>query len=130
MMTFPTDEAWTFFTNNLSDIRSAMENYLPVACMEVPNTRVTEGPNEAPVIRPSGEEQRGSMPLAVKYTLADFDAAVAAKDTPKLYNMMNNAWLRAPEDRTVYRDPGFRAMCNILDFTVTGFVDDHAEDED
>jgi hypothetical protein len=56
------------------------------------------------------------------YTIEDFDAAVAAKNTKRLETILNNAWFNAPDSRSVYSIPGFTEMCNLLDETVEGFV--------
>jgi hypothetical protein len=128
MTVYPIDKAWSYFIEHHDDIRTCVEQYLPTPYMEVPNTRLHVGDDV--VIRQSGEEQRGTMPLKVCHTIEDFDRAVEAKRSSELYNIMNDAWLRLPEDRTIYREPGVMQMCNLLDFTVTGFVDDDPPDDD
>lgn len=119
--TYPTDEAWNFFMLHHDAIRAVCERFLPVPHMEIPNTRVAMTTADG---RELVTEGRASMPLPVSNTLADFDAAVKARDTmsPKeLVTILNSAWLRAPESRSVYRIPGFTEMCNLLDCTVDGF---------
>jgi hypothetical protein len=89
--------------------------------MEVPNSRIA-------IVAPDGTEviteYRASVPLPVKYDLAAFDAAVEARDVQRIVVIMESAWLRAPEDRGVYRIPGFTEMCNLLDGSVDGFLGD------
>lgn len=117
-MAIPTDASWAFFLRHHDDIRSCCARFLPVAEMQIPNTRVA-------VVASDGSEcvtdQRAARPLEVRHTLVDFDAAVRAKDTRQLNEIMNDAWLRAPEDRSVYRIPGFTEMCDLMDGTVDGF---------
>jgi len=59
----------------------------------------------------------------------DFDKAVLEQDVRQLVRIMNDAWFRAPEDRAVYRIPGFTAMCDLLDSTVPGFTGEEPDDE-
>lgn len=128
--TYPTDEAWNFFMLHHDAIRAVCERFLPVPKMEVPNTRVAITTSDG---REMVTEQRASVPLPVSNTLADFDAAVKAKDTLSrkgLVEIMNSAWLRAPEDRRVYSIPGFTEMCNLLDCTVDGFFDSNGPADD
>jgi hypothetical protein len=98
--TYPTDEAWDFFMKHKDDIRARVDDYLP----------------ERP------QSMNGPFGKASSLTIADFDAAVTARDSRRLTVIMENAWLRAPEDREVYRIPGFGAMCDLLDGTVDGFT--------
>ena len=120
MITYPTDEAWSSFMENHDDIRACCEMFLPAPRMEIPNTRIG-------IVDDEGNEtitdQRAAMALPVNHLLVDFDAAVKVKDSGTLMNIMNDAWLRAPEDRAVYRIPGFSRMCDFLDFSIEGFVD-------
>lgn len=121
-MPVPTDGAWAYFMKHHDDIRNVCASYLPVDRMEIPNTRlVIDG---KPVIRESGEEQRVARPIAVTHTIADFDAAVQVRDSRRLAEIMNRAWLALPEDRTIYREPGITEMCDLLDCTVDGFFED------
>lgn len=131
-MTIPTDEAWSYFTKHHDAIREVCRAYLPRSRMEVPNTRVElEG---RPVLREeTGEEQRDSIPIAITHTIEDFDAAVKARDSAKLTDIMNRAWFALPEDQAIYLQPGVTEMCNLLDCTVDGFFDgpsDRSEDEE
>lgn len=118
MTTYPTDEAWAYFTKHQDDIRAVCARFLPVPEFQVPNTRVA-------ITDSSGTEtvtdRRAAVALPVENLIADFDAAVAARDSKKLTSIMNDAWLRAPESRSVYDIPGFTEMCNLLDCTVDGF---------
>jgi hypothetical protein len=127
-MATPTPEAWHYFTKHLSDIRDVVSMFLPVPRMEIPNTRGPV-PDDEHAARVSAKmppqapgEQRGTRPLEVRLTITDFDKAVEDKDTNKLAEIMNSAWLRAPESRDVYHIPGFTEMCNLLDCTVDGFL--------
>lgn len=99
-MSAPTDKAWNFFLEHRKNIRSVVETFLAVAQWQS-------------MVGPFGE--------ATPYTLRDFDEAVDRKDTDKLSSIMGDVWGRAPEDRDVYRIPGFTEMCNLLDETVEGF---------
>lgn len=124
----PTPEAWHYFTKHLADIRDAVSMFLPVPRMEIPNTR-GPAPDDEYAVRVASKmppqapgEQRGTRPLEVRFTLADFDQAVENRDATKLCEIMNSAWLRAPESRDVYQIPGFSEMCNLLDGTVDGFL--------
>lgn len=127
-MTIPTPEAWHYFTRHLADIRDVVSMFLPVPRMEIPNTRgpVPDDEHAARVwskMPPQASgEQRGTRPIEVKFTMIDFDKAVEMRDAPKLCEIMNSAWLRAPESRDVYQIPGFGEMCNLLDGTVDGFL--------
>lgn len=102
MTTYPTDEAWAFFMKHHDAIRDICEELLPRDRIPLINGQQIVAPPEAKIDQ--------------------FDAAVKAKDTYLLYDIMNSAWLRAPEDRGVYRIPGFSEMCGLLDFSEEGFV--------
>lgn len=124
--THPTDEAWAYFMDHHGDIRSVCEMFLSVPSFEIPNTRVALSfPDDSEFVT----EQRAKASLPVKNTLVDFDAAVRAKDSDRLTRIMNDAWLRAPEDRGVYRIPGFTPMCDLLDRTVDGFFGEPSGDD-
>ncbi len=101
--TCPTDEAWNYFLVHHDDIRSCVENFLPIKQWQS-------------MVGPFGGKTR--------HSLEEFDNAVTNKNSVKLSTIMNDAWGRAPEDRDVYRIPGFTEMCNLLDGTVDGFVDE------
>lgn len=121
-MTIPTEEAWTFFLKYKDDIRNICATYLSVNDLQVPNTRLTSEP---------GDERRGTVPMKPSpYTLETFDKAVEEKNSILLTNIMNRAWLGAPESRDVYYEPGFTEMCNLLDCTVDGFFDDGTDRQD
>jgi hypothetical protein len=102
MSSYPTDEAWDYFTKHLGDIRDVVESFQPVNQMQ---------------------SMAGSFGSKTLYTMEGFDKAVVKKDSETLNSIMNDAWLRAPEDRRVYGIPGFSEMCNLLDCTVDGFFD-------
>jgi hypothetical protein len=123
--TFPTAEAWDFFMLHHHDIRTCCEHFLPVPAMQIPNTRVV-------IVLADGAEveteRRAEFPLPVRHALTDFDDAVSAKDSCRLVTIMNDAWVRAPEDRRVYSIPGFTPMCDLLDCTVDGFFDPNGPD--
>lgn len=104
--TYPTDEAWNYFLKHHDNIRDCVEQFLPV---------------------PQWQSMVGTFGGETDYTIKDFDAAVTNKNTVKLSSIMNDAWGRAPEDRDVYLTLGFTEMCNLLDCTVEGFVDDDDE---
>jgi hypothetical protein len=106
MTTYPTAEAWNYFTTHLNNIRDVVEQFLPV-------------PQWQSMVGPFGSE--------TDYTIKEFDQAVFDKNTVKLSSIMNDAWGRTPEDRDVYCIPGFTEMCNLLDCTVDGFVDNGDE---
>lgn len=106
---FPTDKAWAYFLANLDDIRDCVEAFLPVEQWQS-------------MVGPFGDKS--------EHTLSDFDEAVRNKNSAKLNSIMNDAWGRAPESREVYNIPGFSEMCNLLDGTVEGFIDDSLENED
>jgi hypothetical protein len=123
-MAAPTSEAWAYLTKHLPDIRKIVQEYLPITRMEIPNTRVTM-PDGQPIFREdSGEAQRDSVFLPKVYTIEDFDHAIQSKDIEALNAIMNDVWARAPESTDVYRIPGFCEMCNLLDGTVRGFLED------
>lgn len=106
-MRAPSDEAWAYFMLHHDNIRRCIEDFSP---------------------RPWMQTMTGALPMTpVPNHLAKFDAAVVARDTVLLSDLMNDAWLRAPEDRSVYRVEGFTEMCNLLDETVEGFVPDEEE---
>lgn len=63
------------------------------------------------------------------YLPQDFDRAVRDQDTRTLTRIMNEAWYRAPDDRSIYRIPGFSEMCHLLDSTVPGFTGEEPDDE-
>ena len=133
MPKYPTEAAWNYFLEHHANIRDCVEMFLPVPRMEIPNTRAPIIVDEystkiAAAMPPHAHESRGSIPLEPNYKLTDFDQAVKDQDTNKLCDIMNSAWLRAPEDREVYRIPGFSQMCNLLDCTVEGFFDDGSLD--
>lgn len=124
MTTYPTDEAWNYFTHNLDDIRAVVGRFLPVPEMQIPNTRVaiTDSAGIETVT-----DRRAAIPLPILNVIEDFDNAVAIRDTNKLMEIMNDAWLRAPESRSVYNIPGFSEMCGLLDCTIDGFFDPEGE---
>ena len=97
--TYPTDAAWAYFMAHRDDIRSICEQFLPVPKMQIPNTRV--------VLDEVETNERASVALPVSNTIADFDTAVKTKDSDRLCEIMNSAWLRAPESTSVYRILGF-----------------------
>lgn len=126
---YPTDDAWAYFLKYQDDIRSVVNDYGSVERMEIPNTRVAD--RNDPLDPPAYTGQRDSMPLAKRYGLSDFDLAVVRRDSRSLSVIMNDAWLRLPEQRSVYQIPGVTEMCNLLDCTVDGFdgPDDDEESE-
>lgn len=110
--TYPTPEAWAFFEENHQAIRDCCAQFLA---------------------NPNGKSMMGDFPAKIKFTVDDFDRAVEAKDAVKLFDIFNDAWIRAPESRHVYSIPGFSEMCNLMDGTVDGFIDtdaEYAEDDD
>lgn len=120
----PTSEAWAYFILHQNDIREVVELFLPISRIEIPNTWVTLEAR-GPVLREeTGAEQRASIYAPTTHTIAEFDSAAASRDVDSLFNIMNSAWLRAPEDREVYLIPGFIAMCNLLDETIPGLLGD------
>lgn len=104
---YPTEEAWTYFIEHKEDIRKIVESFL-----QVEQWQSMVGPFGGPT----------------EHSLEEFDEAVANKNVRKLSGIMNDAWGRAPESRSVYTIPGFTAMCNLLDGTQDGW-DDPDDDE-
>lgn len=123
---YPTDAAWDYFQKHRENIRQCCADFLPAPRMEIPNTRVTIYNRDGSTTE---SDQMGSMPLPVKHSLADFDKAVQERDSAKLAHIMQDAWIRAPEDRRIYQKPGFTELCNLLDETVEGFVDMNGMEE-
>ena len=111
-VTYPTVEAWEYFVEHLDDIREVVADFAPRPWF----------PTIDGVLHDKSET----------HSIDEFDSAVVRRDAEKLFVIMNSAWLSAPEDREVYRIPGFSEMCNLLDFTVEGFVDEDRpyEEED
>lgn len=103
-----TDEAWQFFMQHHDAIREC-------EC-------VREFGSRAAFDRFAYDSN--PRPLTTNFEMEAFDQAVAEKDAIKLADIMNDAWFRAPDQREVYRTPGFRQMCDLLDGTVPGFVPD------
>lgn len=118
---YPTMEAWEFFLRNSDDIRNIVRKFCPRPEFEIPNTRISIQREDGKIIETNN---RATQILAPAFSIDDFDKAIAEKDSAKLYQIMEDAWLRAPEDRRVYSIPGFAEMCNILDFTIEGFIED------
>ena len=105
--------AWDYFTTHMADIRRVVEQFREGAPQPTAGIEIALGP---PV---------------PGFTMEQFDDAIKARDMNLLYDMMNHAWLRAPDERSVYRIPGFKEMCNLLDGTVPGFIaEDDDDDED
>lgn len=105
--------AWDYFTTHMADIRAVVEQFREGAPQPTAGIQITIEPTTPP------------------FTMDDFDEAIKTQDVNRLYDMMNHAWLRAPDERSVYRIPGFREMCNLLDGTVAGLIaEDDDEDED
>lgn len=73
--TYPTAEAWDFFTKHHDAIRACCEQFLPERTIK---------------------SMAGAVPAKTGPTILDFDAAVTAQDTNRLCGIMNDAWLRAP----------------------------------
>src|SRR5271155_2337332 len=96
----PTDEAWAYFMLHHDAIRECCAAFLPRPEFGLPNTRIA-------IEHPDGTEHttesRAAIPLQPRYTLAAFDDAVKTRDSKVLSGLMNDAWLRAPESRSVYR---------------------------
>jgi hypothetical protein len=101
-------ESWDFVADCLEDIRHTVIMYLPE-------------PQMKSMIGPFGEP--------TSWTIAHFDAAVQAKDKDKFLAILNDVWLRAPESRSVYDDPGFCALFDICDGTVPGFIEEYDWDD-
>jgi hypothetical protein len=100
------DEAWKYFDEHYYDIREVVRTFLPVEQWQS-------------MVGPFGEPS--------EHTMKDFEAAVTNKNHRKLLSIMNDAWGRAPESRAVYSIPGFTPMCNLLDGTVEGFLEDEED---
>ncbi len=47
-----------------------------------------------------------------------FDAAYAAQSYVSMVHVLGEIWHRAPDERSVYKQPGFTVLCNLLDGTV------------
>jgi hypothetical protein len=101
MTTYPTDKAWNYFLEYKDDIRNIVEQFL-----SAPQWQSMIGP---------------LFGTKTEYDIDEFDAAVKNKNIRKLSSIMNDAWGRAPESRSVYSIPGFGPMCNLLDGTVEGW---------
>ena len=97
---------WSILTEGL---RTTVENYLPV-----PQLQSMAGPFG------------GKSP----FTIADYDNAVRARDTNKFLAILNDAWFRAPESRSVYEDPGFRLLCDICDGSQGDFLPNEPIEDD
>ena len=82
---------WSILTEGL---RMTVENYLPVA-----NMQSMAGPFGGPT----------------RYTMDDYDKAVRGRDIKTFLDILNDAWLRAPESRDVYLDPELCLLCDICD---------------
>lgn len=104
--------AWDYFTTHLTNIRAVVEQF-------------REG---AP--QPTAGIQVAIVPPTPTFTMDEFDEAVKAQNVNRLYDMMNHAWLRAPDERSVYLIPGFIHMCNLLDGTVPSFIAEDDDDDD
>jgi hypothetical protein len=121
-MVSPAPQAWAYFIEHHTAIRSVVAAFLPRTRMEIPNTRVTYTTGTPVRNKDTGAEIRDSVFLPIDYSVEDFDKAVAAVDVVILDSIMNSAFLRAPEDRDVYLIPGFIQICNLIDETVPGFL--------
>lgn len=97
---YPTEEAWAYFMEHRGNIRECVATFLSV-------------PQWQSMVGPFGDK--------TEHSLEEFDAAVANKNARKLSHIMNDAWGRAPESRSVYSIPGFTEMCNLLDGTCEGW---------
>lgn len=106
-MTSKLNQAWAYFDTHKDDIRAVVEQFLPVE---------------------QWQSMRGPFGSKTRHTMEEFDAAITNRNVSKLCSIMSDAWGRAPEDREVYRIPGFTEMCNLLDGTVDGFLEDESED--
>lgn len=109
MLDYPTPEAWACFEKHLADIRECISTFLPVK---------------------QWQSMVGPFGTKTEHTLEEFDAAVTNKNVRKLSSIMNDAWSRAPESRSVYTIPGFTEMCNLLDGTVDGWEDNDYDDDE
>ena len=98
---------WYHFDLHSKKIRSCIEQFL---------------------VDPNLKSMAGDINVGVKYKIADFDVATTKRDGEALIHIMNDAWLRAPEDRGVYQLEGFTEMCNLLDGT-WGSLAPHADSE-
>ena len=108
-MTSKLEQAWKYFDDNKENIRAVVEQFLPVE---------------------QWQSMAGPFGKATSHTMEEFDNAVLNRNVNKLSAIMNDAWGRAPESRSVYHIPGFSEMCNLLDGTVDGFLNDDGEYED
>ena len=96
---------WTILTE---DLRDTVEWYLQVSQMQS-------------MVGPFGGPSN--------YTIADYDEAVRSRNTDKFLSILKDAWLRAPESRSVYSDSGFVLLCNICDGSEGNFLSDIDEEE-
>lgn len=123
---YPKEDAWAYFMLHHDNIRSVCQEFLPRESMQIPNTRVAVQRGDGPE---TITDQRAAVKIGRGVAINQFDVAVVAKDADKLMKIMNDAWLRAPESRSVYGIAGFTEMCNLMDETVEGFCDNGSLDE-
>jgi hypothetical protein len=74
------------------------------------------------------QSMNGAFGGPSKYSMVDYDKAVAEQDTNKFLDILGDVWLRAPESQDVYRDEAFCLLCNICDGSQGDFVPAEAQE--
>ena len=72
------------------------------------------------VVNGNLDDLRGCASLWGGVTAGDkaLVAAVHSKNYQETRRILQEIWFKAPDDRAVYKQPGFTVLCNLLDGTV------------